>query len=129
LRRNEQAIHEGNDQRIESQHLSRVQPHSHKKNRHKMDNKKHIIHACSGINSTSNPNNCHKRKKPPKESELIPETRTTFLSNRRYNGNPNKSPRPDIISPATTRIEIYDKGSRSRTTGPISLFSNLMEKE
>jgi hypothetical protein len=27
-------------------------------------------------------------KKPPKESELIPETRTTFLSNRRYNVNP-----------------------------------------
>jgi hypothetical protein len=72
-------------------------------------------------------------KKPPKESELIPETRTTFLSNRRYNGNPNKSPRPDILSPATTRIEIYDEGSQSRTPGPLSLslslFSNLMEKE
>jgi hypothetical protein len=66
-----------------------------------------------------------KEKKPPKESELIPETRTTFLSNRRYNGKPNKSPRPDIIYPATTRIEIYDKGSRSRTPGPISLSVSL----
>jgi hypothetical protein len=26
-------------------------------------------------------------------------------------------------------IEIDDKGSRSRTPGPISLFSDLMEKE